>query len=268
MKTIILTSPHVRGPRVEHLQNLLQQKLWFGGEIDGDYGPLTAQAVYRAKFWLGYVKPDQVAGDLLVAYLDGSRDTTPKMKALAKKRKDADDAQVTPRQKFVKMALSQLGVTESPAGTNQTKYGAWYGANGVAWCAIFDTWCGGTSGFGKESFKRGARWAYVPYILADAGAGRYGLMLATQPLTGNLATFDWDKDGTPDHVGICVSEADLKKLAPKALAAAKAAYGPLGPDDFWSVEGNTAVGNDSNGGEVMLRKRNRTYVACFIKIAA
>lgn len=37
----------------------------------------------------------------------------------------------------------QLGDKTANSGTNNyTKYGSWYGYNGVAWCAQFQSWCG------------------------------------------------------------------------------------------------------------------------------
>lgn len=43
------------------------------------------------------------------------------------------------KEKFLKIALGEVGYKEM--GTNKTKYGEWYGQNGVAWCAIFIDWC-------------------------------------------------------------------------------------------------------------------------------
>ena len=34
---------------------------------------------------------------------------------------------------------------------------------------------------------------------------------------------------------------------------------------FATIEGNTAVGNDSNGGEVMRRERSMSQVSCFMR---
>ena len=39
------------------------------------------------------------------------------------------------------LAAGELGAMESPAGSNRTKYGQWYGWNGVPWCMIFVQWC-------------------------------------------------------------------------------------------------------------------------------
>lgn len=47
-------------------------------------------------------------------------------------------------QKFLEVARSQIGYKEQ--GSNRTKYGQWFGMNGVAWCAIFVSWCAAQSG--------------------------------------------------------------------------------------------------------------------------
>ena len=38
------------------------------------------------------------------------------------------------------VARKELGVKESPAGSNRTKYGAWYGLDGQPWCMMFVQW--------------------------------------------------------------------------------------------------------------------------------
>ena len=43
-------------------------------------------------------------------------------------------------QQVLDLARSQLGYFESPRGSNRTKYGVAYGADGHAWCATFCWW--------------------------------------------------------------------------------------------------------------------------------
>lgn len=163
---------------------------------------------------------------------------------------------LTPHERVVQKALSQLGVKETPAGSNYTKYGAWFGLNGQPWCAIFASWaCDGVLPF---------KYSYVPAVVEAARAHKAGLAVISEPVTGCFACYDWQHDGTADHIGLCVTEALLERLVSKALAQAKRDFGPLGANEFWAVEGNTSVTNQSNGGEVMLRKRNRTDVQAFV----
>lgn len=175
----------------------------------------------------------------------------------AKAREAPVPGALTPHERVVQKALSQLGTHESPAGSNMQKYGAWFGLNGQPWCAIFVSWaCDGILAF---------KYSYVPAVVEAARTRKAGLAVITEPVVGCFACYDWPPaDGTADHIGIYTPESLLTRLVPKALADAKKAYGSLGVGDFWAVEGNTAVGNESDGGQVMLRKRNRTDVQAFV----
>ena len=43
-------------------------------------------------------------------------------------------------EQVIAVGRSQLGYSESPRGSNRTKYGQFYGLNGAPWCAIFVSW--------------------------------------------------------------------------------------------------------------------------------
>jgi CHAP domain-containing protein len=154
----------------------------------------------------------------------------------------------TLRTRALDKATSQLGVVESPADSNRTPYGAWYGADGQPWCAMFTTWCYEHAG-DSPSFVRGSRYAFVPYIVGDARAGRYGLMTTDDPIPGDLVCYDWQSDGTYDHVGI--------------FEGWGFAFG-----DFSAIEGNTSAADNSNGGQVQRRSRNRSAQGTtFVRVA-
>jgi streptogramin lyase len=53
------------------------------------------------------------------------------------------------------------------------------------------------------------------------------------PLAGDIVIYDFGAG--PHHIGIVDT--------------------PDADGSFWAIEGNTGVGNEANGGEVMLRKR-------------
>lgn len=156
----------------------------------------------------------------------------------------------TVRDAALAKAVTQIGVKESPAGSNLCKYTDWYDMVGP-WCAMFATWAyelGSASG--SPSFVRGTRYAYCPYIVADARAKRYGLSLTNAPIPGDLVVYNWDgtSDEGFDHVGLFDS----------------------GDQDYWTaIEGNTSTSNQSNGGEVMRRSRNQGQAAAvvFVRVA-
>lgn len=271
-RTLFLTTPMMTGEDVRKLQKALQNPgrpdlknddfLQSEAGADGEFGEDTHRAVYRAKYWLGYANPDHRAGDNLVNFLNGVRPPTPRMKQLRKKRLATLKAQ-PPGLKKLKEAVRHLGVKENPPGSNKVMFASFYDLAGP-WCAMFVTFCGVKAGLKSYVKRPPGRWAYVPFMVADARAGRHRYTLTTQPVSGDDAAFDFNGDGTADHIGIVAREPDLRKLAPAALDKAIQRFGRLGSGEFWSVEGNTGIGDDSNGGEVMLRKRKKQQVLAFM----
>lgn len=246
VRILTRTSPLMTGDDVKQLQILLRAHAYLKGTIDGQYGDLTAQAVYRAKFWLGYRKPDHDAADLLLEYLQGKRKPTPVMRGRVRLRKK--QLSETPiRVKALRWLTEKIGEKEHPPNSNRVSWASiWYGVIGP-WCAMAATRAYLESG--STVFKRGSRYAYVPFIVADARAGRNGLSLAPEPRPGDLVCYDWERNGVADHVG----------LFEKWVAGGEGT-------EFLAVEGNTGVGNDSNGGEVMRRTRKIRDVQAFVHV--
>jgi len=162
---------------------------------------------------------------------------------------------VTPRQtarsKAMRIALSQKGVREHPFGSNSGPKVKEYqastslGGTGWPWCAAFCCWSF------DEAGRRFAGWntAYVPEYVSVARAGKHGLSVvdAARVIPGDLACFDWQGDGECDHIGIVTTK--------------------VRSGNFQCIEGNTSFGNDSNGGQVMLRDRSVNSVGCFIRVS-
>jgi CHAP domain len=137
----------------------------------------------------------------------------------------------------LKEAIAELGTKESPANSNKQKYGSWYGMNAQPWCAMFVTWCFEQVG-DSPAFLKGSRYAYVPYVVGDAREGRNGLKTTDDPIPGDLVCYDWNWNGEYDHIGIF----EYWKSN----------------DTFSAIEGNTSYSDNSNGGEVMRRDRNKS----------
>jgi len=144
----------------------------------------------------------------------------------------------TSAQSRLKKAIAEIGIKESPPNSNQVKYTSWYGMVGP-WCAMFCTWSDQMGGAPTKSFVKGNKYAYVPYIVQDARMGINGLSITSSPKPGDLVCFDWSRDGEYDHIGIFE-----KWTMPNGV-------------EFQTIEGNTSSSNNSNGGEVMRRTRNK-----------
>ena len=93
---------------------------------------------------------------------------------------------------------------------------------------------------GTIDYLRG--FAGCPYAVRNVR--KWG-RLVTVPQPGDVVFFDWNGDGIFDHTGIFVKD--------------------LGKGLFQSIEGNTAFGNDSNGGEVMKRSDRKYKHAIFVR---
>ena len=98
-------------------------------------------------------------------------------------------------QQVVSVAMGQIG------NSGGQKFWSWYGFDShVEWCACFVSWCADQSGL-IESGKvpkfslcsSGVTWFQGKNKWQSGG---------TTPSAGMIIFFDWDHDGTSDHVGI------------------------------------------------------------------
>jgi peptidoglycan hydrolase-like protein with peptidoglycan-binding domain len=146
------------------------------------------------------------------------------------------------RSAIIAKAASQNGTKEHPAGSDMQPYGAWYGMNGVRWCAIFVSWVYHQAGhpLGKIESTKGFHYCQGGYQYFKSH-GR----LTKDPQQGDIVFYDWSGDGHCDHAGIFDAWSDATKKY------------------FFAWEGNTAVGNNSDGGRVMKRKRAVSLVKAF-----
>lgn len=140
------------------------------------------------------------------------------------------------------VARHQVGVKESPPNSNRVRYNEWFYGRSVSgksypWCMAFCQWC-----YHQVDVKLPAYTASCS-VLMNAAKSKGGWI--TQDFKpGDLIIFSFNQNGTPSHCGIY-----LEKISDNV---------------FYSIEGNTAVGNESDGGEVMKRKRGLpTVVGAF-----
>lgn len=139
------------------------------------------------------------------------------------------------------IARAELGTKESPMNSNNVKYNtAFYGqevhdglwGTKFPWCVVFAWWCCGKAGVSLP-IKTASCTA-----LRDA-AQAAGMWITSGYQPGDIVIYDWGGDKKPDHCGIVETAGGASVVA---------------------IEGNTAVGNDSNGGEVMRRTRTMSQI--------
>ena len=80
-------------------------------------------------------------------------------------------------------------------------YWSWYGFNSrVEWCACFVSWCYNQAGKSEPRFA-GCQSQGVPWFQSH---GQWGGRGYANIAPGDAIFFDWDLDGSADHVGIVI----------------------------------------------------------------
>lgn len=135
----------------------------------------------------------------------------------------------------LKIAQGELGNTESPAGSNRTKYGAWMGLDGQPWCMSFVQWCFAQAGY-PLPHRTGSCSALLSWYRRYAPE-----CIVTTPRPRDIIIYNFG------HTGM------VESVQPSTITA---------------IEGNTSAGNSGsqdNGGGVFLRVRGKTLVTAYIR---
>lgn len=156
---------------------------------------------------------------------------------------------------LLSLALLEVGTKENPPNSNRVKYNDWFyltekeikegmHAEGKtkAWCAVFYSWLFAHAKISLPVIDYSKGMAGVYYALHNVNKwGRF----VTQPELGDAVFYDFNGDGKFEHVGMYVEK--------------------LTDIYFRAIEGNTAFGNDSNGGEVIDRRDRKYGTAIFVR---
>ena len=96
---------------------------------------------------------------------------------------------------LVELAKGQVG------NVGGTPYWSWYGFDSrVAWCACFVSWCYGQAGVSEPRFAA-CQSQGVPWFTSH---GQWGARGYENIAPGDAIFFDWDLDGSADHVGLVI----------------------------------------------------------------
>ena len=80
-------------------------------------------------------------------------------------------------------------------------YWSWYGFNSrVEWCACFVSWCYGQAGLSEPRFAA-CQSQDIPWFTSH---GQWGARGYENIAPGDAIFFDWDLDGSADHVGLVI----------------------------------------------------------------
>ena len=96
---------------------------------------------------------------------------------------------------LVELAKGQVG------NVGGAPYWSWYGFDSrVAWCTCFVSWCYGQAGLSEPRFAA-CQSQGVPWFTSH---GQWGARGYENIAPGDAIFFDWDLDGSADHVGLVI----------------------------------------------------------------
>jgi len=140
---------------------------------------------------------------------------------------------------IIERAKAEIGVHEAPPNSNNVKYNTWYYGHPVSgpeypWCAVFISW------LFKAEQGLCPRTASCVNMLAWFEKKR---QIVNKPQAGDIVFFKYNTNNRrTNHVGLVVSVSDDGHT-------------------INTIEGNTSVTNQDNGGKVMQRNRYSNIVA-------
>lgn len=138
---------------------------------------------------------------------------------------------------LVRRAKAEIGVREDPPDSNKVKYNTWYydqevGGSRYPWCAAFVSWLYRDC---QYLCKKTASCAEMLVWFEKKN------QIVKDPKPGDIVFFKFSTNQRrTNHVGI-VESVDGKSIC--------------------TIEGNTSLTSNDNGGKVMLRKRTGGFVA-------
>ena len=148
---------------------------------------------------------------------------------------------------IVSKAASFIGTKERPSGSNNVIFNTHYYGKAVKgtypWCCVF-VWdifrlCGASS-----LFYDGKKTDYCPTL--QSWGKKKGLAVSkSDGQAGDIVFFDWNKNGLADHVGI-IERRNLD-------------------GSYITIEGNTSLTSNDNGGAVMRRNRKLSEICTVIR---
>ena len=144
--------------------------------------------------------------------------------------------------KIIKRAMLEVGTKEEPAGSNNVKYNTWFyhrevSGNRYPWCCAFMAWLFRDTNL----FPVTASCAYALDWF------EYNKQIVNDPQPGDIVFFRFSTNARrSNHIGLVVG---------------------VHGDQITTIEGNTSINCDDNGGAVLKRTRNRKNIVAFARPA-
>lgn len=151
-------------------------------------------------------------------------------------------------EKIIDKAREYIGVKEVPAGSNKVIFNTVYynrvvSGSAYPWCCVF-VWYVFKECEASDLFYDGQKTAYCPTVAGWAKKNNLTIS-KTEGRKGDIVLFDWNKDGVADHIGLIEYQNN--------------------DGTYITIEGNTSVTSNNNGGEVMRRQRSTSNIYMIVR---
>lgn len=162
---------------------------------------------------------------------------------------------------MMEIAIRQNNYKESPAGSNNTKFGKWIGVNYQPWCASYEAWCGNEASKkygGSNPIYPSANAADIQDYTVSKRDGKW-IMKKTGSVKAKLEGFKKAKEG--DIIDFDFGAGDSYR---RHTGLVIGTHGNC----YITIEGNTTAqgksGSQSNGGQVAIRTDRKYTEVCSI----
>ena len=146
------------------------------------------------------------------------------------------------RQTIIDLAHEEVKNFTPPPNGELNKYLLWFGfRTPEEWCGVWCCWIYNQAGYPIEPIGYSRGFAGLDTALEYWTKND---KLTKDPLPGDLVIFSWHANGQPDHIGI------FEKF--------------INATTIQTIDGNTSLINQSNGGHVILKERNTSLVLCYV----
>ncbi len=141
-------------------------------------------------------------------------------------------------EEILAIARGEIGVLENPKNSNKVKYNTEYYGRAVSgsaypWCCAFVWWVFKQAG-ASSLFYGGKKTAHCATLMSY-----HKKQKVTDYRPGDIIFFNFAGGAAAKHVGICET---------------------YNGSTITTIDGNTGVGNEANGGAVMRRTRDKKYI--------
>ena len=150
------------------------------------------------------------------------------------------------------IARSQLGYQESKRNyevmedgetiKGYTRYGDWYGMPYGDWSAMFVSFCLNYAEIPQEAIPYEADCSDWIEVLQDEEYELYRLAGEYTPVPGDLIFFDWEEDGTADHVGIVAEMIPATEEEPAKIKTIEGNVGDQVAEQEYDLDDSTILG--------------------------